>query len=304
VTNSPRRQLPPQIKKLSVTDRRTGKSVVRYEVTVDTGASPATGRRRQARRRYSTEKEARAALAEIADATAKGQFVARSTVTVEQVCADYIAGRHKLRRSSLAKLAYDLEPLREQHGSMPVQRLAKAHLDRLVADLLSGGTLTAKGRIRRPWSAVAVNKVIATIDQVLADAQQQGLVARNVAQNLNRVAQAHKDLDTYTEAEVQALLAAIDADRVGHAWELALSGLRRGEIAGLRWTDVDFDAKTLSIVNNRVMAGGLAVENDPKSAASRRTLPLRTAWCRYFGQPRRASRPSDLPSAQALSNTS
>jgi integrase len=77
---------------------------VRYQVTVDTGVSPATGRRQQARRRYATEKEARAALAEIADATAKGQFVARSTMTVEQVCADYIAGRRKLRQSSLAKL--------------------------------------------------------------------------------------------------------------------------------------------------------------------------------------------------------
>jgi integrase len=50
--------------------------------------------------------------------------------------------------------------------------------------------------------------------------------------------------------------------------------LRRGEIAGLRWADVDFEAKTLSIVNNRVMAGNRSVENDPKSAASRRTLPL------------------------------
>ena len=49
---------------------------------------------------------------------------------------------------------------------------------------------------------MAVNKVIATIDQILADAQQQGLVARKVAQNVNRVAQAHKELDTYTEAEV------------------------------------------------------------------------------------------------------
>jgi integrase len=78
MTSSPRRQLPPQIKKLSVTDRRTGKTIVRYQVTVDTGVSPATGRRRQTRRRYSTEKEARAALAEIADATVKGQFVARS----------------------------------------------------------------------------------------------------------------------------------------------------------------------------------------------------------------------------------
>jgi integrase len=272
--NSSRRQLPPQIKKLTIVDRMTGKTVVRYQVTVDTGVNPATGRRQQARRRYATEKEARAALAEIADASAKGQFVARSSVTIEQVCADYITGRHKLRQSSLAKLTYDLGPLREQYGSMPIQRLTKAHLDKLVAALLAGGTRTAKGRVRRPWSTAAVNKVITTIDQVLADAKQQGLVARNVAENVNRVAQVYKGFDTYTEAEVQALLATVEDDRLGHAWELALSGLRRGELAGLRWADVDLEGKTLSIVNNRVMAGSRSVENDPKSAASRRILPL------------------------------
>jgi integrase len=81
-------------------------------------------------------------------------------------------------------------------------------------------------------------------------------------------------VDTYTETEVQYLLAAIADDRLSHAWELALSGLRRGEIAGLRWSDIDLDAKTLSVVNNRVDAGGTAVENDPKSQSSRRTLPL------------------------------
>lgn len=100
-----------------------------------------------------------------------------------------------------------------------------------------------------------MNKVITTIDQVLNDAKQQGLVARNVAENLNRVAQVHKDLDTYTEAEVRSLLAALENDRIGHAWELALCGLRRDEIAGLRSADVDLEGKTLSVVNNRVMAG-------------------------------------------------
>jgi integrase len=68
--------------------------------------------------------------------------------------------------------------------------------------------------------------------------------------------------------------------------------LRRGEIAGLRWGDVDLESKTLSIVNNRVMAGGRSVENDPKSMASRRTLPLpdrlvsvlRSAKARYSAE--------------------
>ncbi len=269
-----RQQLPPQIKKVKITDRKIGKSVVRYQVTVDTGINPQTGRRQQARRRYATEREARAALAEITEATAKGQFISRSTMTVEQMCAAYLAGRHKLRDSSRAKLQYDLAPLRERHGQLPVQRLSKAHVDAVVADLVAGGTTTAKGRRRRPWSADSVNKVIASIEQVLADAKAQGIVGRNVAELVNRVSRPHKAVDTYTEAEVRKLLAAIADNRLGHAWELALSGLRRGEIAGLRWADVDLDGKTMAIVNNRVSAGGRSVENDPKSATSRRTLPL------------------------------
>ena len=109
---------------------------------------------------------------------------------------------------------------------------------------------------------------------VLADAQRQGLVARNVAEHVDRFEVAHGDVHTYTEAEVQQLLAAIADDRLAHAWELALSGLRRGEIAGLRWADVDLDAKTLTVANNCVAAGRKTVENDPKSETSRRTLPL------------------------------
>jgi integrase len=97
---------------------------------------------------------------------------------------------------------------------------------------------------------------------------------RNVAEHVDPVAVGHRSVDTYTEAEVQTLLASAAGDRLAHAWELALCGLRRGEIAGLRWADVDLEGRTLSIANNRVDAGGMAVENDPKSAMSRRTLPL------------------------------
>lgn len=270
----PRQQLPPQIKKINVTDRRTGKLVVRYQVTVDTGINQETGRRQQARRRYATEREARSALVEITDAAAKGKFVSRSNVTVESMCADYLASRHNLRASSKSKLEYDLSPLRQRYANLPAQRLTKAHIDALVAELVAGGTTTASGRRRKPWSANSVNKVIASIEQVLADAKAQGIVTRNVAELVNRVAVPHAQVDTYTEAEVLVLLRAIDGTRLGHAWELALSGLRRGEVAGLRWADVDLDAATISIVNNRVSAGGRTVENDPKSVTSRRSLPI------------------------------
>jgi integrase len=269
-----RQQLPPQIRKVQVADRRTGKSVVRYEVRVNTGVDNETGARQQVKRRYITEREAKAELARISDETMQGKFVSRKTLTVEQVCAAYLSGRHRLRATSRAKLEYDIAPLRERHGDLLVQRLTKAHIDELVADLLAGGTKTAKGRTRRAWSAVAVNKFTQTVAMILADAVRQGIVVRNAAEHVDRVEVSHKVLDTYTETEVSALLAALAEDRLGHAWELALTGLRRGEIAGLRWSDIDLDGKTLSVSNNRVSAGGKTTEGAPKSATSRRKLPL------------------------------
>lgn len=100
----------------------SGKTVVRYRVKVDVGTHPETGRRQQAKRHCRTEAEARKLLAELQNKANTGTYVSPSKITVEQVCVNYLAGRHNLRESSLAKLAYDLTPLRERHGSLPIQK--------------------------------------------------------------------------------------------------------------------------------------------------------------------------------------
>jgi len=61
---------------------------------------------------------------------------------------------------------------------------------------------------------------------------------------------------------------------IGGLWALALYGLRRGEIAGLRWTNVDLTSKTIRIEENRVAVGKQIKTGTPKSKASNRTLPL------------------------------
>ena len=73
------------------------------------------------------------------------------------------------------------------------------------------------------------------------------------------------------------MLRTADRDRNGHLWYLALSGLRRGELAGLRWSDVDFDVGTVTVARSRVELGGgptTVIESEPKTTTSRRTLPL------------------------------
>ncbi len=109
------------------------------------------------------------------------------------------------------------------------------------------------------------------LDQLVND----GTLVRNVAAHVDRVAGKPKKFATYTPMQVERVLRAIREDRNRHAWHLALSGLRRGEIGGLRWINIDFEAKTLTIGPTRISIDGKAVEqDDAKSKDSHRILPI------------------------------
>src|SRR3954468_7194205 len=102
-----RRHLPPQIRRVELAPRAGNKAVVRYQLTVDTGT--VDGKRKQLRRRYKTEKEARAALAEIQGQVAGGTYVQPSTPTGEPACADWLRSRHKIRPTTAAGYEYVLQ---------------------------------------------------------------------------------------------------------------------------------------------------------------------------------------------------
>jgi integrase len=275
MTNSPRRQLPPQIKKITVSDRKSGKTVVRYEVTAEAGTNAATGKRQQVRRRYATEKQARDALAEISQLVSTDAFVARKTVTVNELCEDWLASLHNARATTVTHYAYCLAPLREQYGDLRAQKLTRPDLDRLLIALRDGGTRTAQGHSRRAWSARSLNAAIDAWRLVLAYGCERRDLAHNVATSMKKVPRVRQEMQTYTPDEIGKVLTAAGKDRNGHLWYLALSGLRRAEIAGLKWGDVDLDAATLTVARNRVQVGSkTVVENEPKTQSSRRTLPL------------------------------
>ena len=69
------------------------------------------------------------------------------------------------------------------------------------------------------------------------------------------------------------LRAAAD-DRLHAAWRLSLYGLRRGEVLGLRWSDIDLKAKTLTVSQARVLVDYKVRIEEPKSRNGKRTLPL------------------------------
>ena len=267
-----RRQLPPQIRRVELARRSDGKPVVRYQLTVDTGI--VDGRRKQFRRRYATEREAREALAEVRGQLAQGSYVQPSQLTVRQACDDWLAAKHGLKPSTVHGHRTSLTPVTVHLGDIAVQDLTKRHIDDLVAALRAGGGPSPTGKTRKPWKPRTVNYMLSLLTAVLEDQMRQGHLVRNVAALVTRVPSDPKPPRTLTSAEVSKVLNHIEGDRYASAWHLALSGLRRGEIAALRWSDIDLNSGTITVSRNRLRFGDKDVEGTVKSKASDRKLPL------------------------------
>jgi integrase len=194
---------------------------------------------------------------------------------VEELCNDWLASLHNARATTINAYRFSLAPLRERHGDLAVQKLTRPNLDRLLIELRDGGTKTAKGHTRRAWSARSLNAAIDAWRLVLAYGCDRRDLAHNVAASMHKVTRVRREMATYTPEEIGLVLRAADKNRNGHLWYLALSGLRRGEIAGLMWSDINFETGTLSIERNRVQVGASrVVEGEPKTQSSRRTLPM------------------------------
>ncbi|MDV7099707.1 site-specific integrase [Gordonia amicalis] len=126
-------------------------------------------------------------------------------------------------------------------------------------------------------SARTIVTMLVQLSAALDDAMAQGLVARNVARLVERPKVASQEMATWTREQAAQFRAHVESDRLYALWLLTLCGLRRSEVLGLRWSAVDFEAGTVSILSGRVIVPGQGtVEGDPKSARSRRMLPVPT----------------------------
>jgi len=267
-----RRQLPPQIRRVELARRAGSKPVVRYQLTVDTGI--VDGKRKQLRRRYRTEKEARAALVEI-----QGQVMRAAMFSRQR-------SRWSGRVPTGSGLATRSDPPRPQAMNTCCSRCAanSAQLNDQVVDMSAGQVLDGEvagslerpgGRPRKAWSARSCNYMLGALSQVLAQLAAEGRLARNVAELVDRVPGKARKFETFTAEQVRTVLGGIANDRNQHTWHLALAGLRRGEIAGLRWDDIDLSRRTVRIGKTRVDVGGRALDqDDPKTASAGRVLPI------------------------------
>lgn len=143
-------------------------------------------------------------------------------------------------------------------GAILLQELRVQQLNELYAALKARGG--AKGQ---PLSVATVRRLHAVLHKALNDAAKQDLVAVNVAGKATLPKRdVHLDAPTtnvpaaWTAEELRRFLALIEGHRSEIAFVLAAStAMRRGEVAGLTWGDVDLDRQTLLVKHGLGVAG-------------------------------------------------
>lgn len=146
-------------------------------------------------------------------------------------------------------------------GDVRADRLTK----RQVADLLDGMTGAASTR-RSTYAALA---------KLMDYAEQRGYVSRNVVRDVPRPKTRKAAPRDATAADAAALLSKADGHRWAVAAHLAFGcGLRRGEILGLKWTDIDWTRGVLTVTGNVTRSSAGLVRGRPKNDRGVRQTPI------------------------------
>ena len=155
-------------------------------------------------------------------------------------------------------------------GHLPLQRLTPAQLTAFYRFLLDHGRRGGGG-----LAAKTVRNIHGELHAALRDAVRWGHVARNVAASADLPKGMAPEMHVWSPEQLRAFLDHARQDRLYAAWLLfATTGMRRGEVAGLRWPDVDLDAGRVSPRRPRVVVNYEVHVSEPKTAKGRRSLAL------------------------------
>jgi len=318
---------------------------VTYWFQLDVGTKP-DGSRDRRKFTYRTKTEARKELRRISSEVAAGTYNRPTSITVDEACDAWLAGRRGIRKVTYQGYVDQLKPVRRYLGSKKLQALTKADGDALVEWMLTAGRtsprhyradslagrvvalvaehpdgitaaelaaaipgadvhtslsgLIRSGRVTRPRRGVyvlaepaasagaevqgvkpvTVRATLTAFGAVVQSYTDQGVLPRNVIALVERPRDVYDDSDSRTvvawsPAEVETFRVSVAGHRLYALWLVSMYGLRRSEVLGLRWSDVDLDTGTLRVRRGRVAVGSEVVEGRTKAPKrSDRTLPM------------------------------
>ena len=236
------------------------------------GTDPKTGRRRQFRKTgFTTKGAAASAVAELKTKLDKGTYVKPTARTLGEYATEWLPRRERsdkgLRETTVAGYKYYI---RDDIASSALGRMKLTDIRRYhVSEFVDDQTKASRG-------TVTVRRLVTLLGTIFASAVKDELISTNPARDVDRPRLDRGPVHPWEPEQVRIFLQRCAQHRLGAVFEVAiLTGLRRAEITGLRWGDVDLAKRTITVRRNRVTANGRVLEQTTtKTKAGLRTVAL------------------------------
>jgi integrase len=251
----------------SIQKRTTKRGDVSYLVRVELPADPTTNQRRQRAKAFPTKKAAETELAKWITEVERGTAVDVSRLTLAEYLTNWLDGLGQSVRPQTRRRYTDLmrQHVATRLGSVLLAKLAAPDVRQLYSDLLGAGL-----------SNMTVRMVHMVLHRALKQAVQDDLIGRNVTEAVKAPRRTTPEYTAWTAEQAARFLLAADHSDEPALWRLALlTGMRRGELLGIKWEDIDFDRGTLAVQRSRSRSasGGWTI-GAPKTASGRRSVAL------------------------------
>jgi integrase len=163
-------------------------------------------------------------------------------------------------------------------GPIPVQKLTAAMLEKFYSDKLAAGCHPRTLRLCHLH-----------LGQALRQAMSLGLVSRNVTEVVTPPRVPPSEMQTWDGDQARRFLAVAHKSAYGPIWIAALAtGMRRGELLGLRWRDVDFERGVLRVRQTIGVLHGAPDVKRPKTRSSIRDIPVQVEVLEMLREHKRA----------------
>jgi integrase len=219
----------------------------------------------------------------------QGERVVPASGPFSEAADAWLAAQSNLRPRTRATYGAILRVhLKPRLGRRKVATITEEDVARLIADLRQGSG--PDGERRQPLKAWTIKGVLVVLSRVMSYAARRGMIAANPVAKLERGERPRveeKEKRILNGEEITKLIAAA---RPGYRAVIAaavFTGCRQGELLGLRWADVDFDA---GLVHVRGQLDRSKQRVEGKTAASRREVVLMPALARILREHKASSR--------------
>jgi integrase len=262
-----------------------------WEIKFDLGRDPLTGRRTTKYVTFrGTKRKAQEELTRLLGQRNEGSYIEPTKMTMAQYLHHWLEA--DIDRRVAARTAARYRGIVEKNiiprlGQVPVRKLTAVHIEAFEAELQRDGWVKAQAKQKikegedapvqekRGLSSQTVLHVHRVLSQALGHAVRLGVLFKNPARQVKPPRPPSREIKILDKNEIASLInAAKEAGLYVAVLAAVTTGMRRGELLALRWSDIDLNAASLTVNQSLERIKGKFEFKSPKTKTSRRTISL------------------------------